>query len=88
MTKDFDLLVRNTNISSSADSVLANVREVNELVRDSCWTTFGRSMYAKNVEVIRDGVVDGPGSVFYSLAAKTKIPTVDYYVMNGRTTDN
>ena len=36
-------------------------------------------MYAKEVDVIRDGVVDGAGSVFYSLAAKTKIPKVDYY---------
>ncbi len=79
LTKDFDLLVRNTNIASTADSVLANVRMVNELVRDSCWCTFGRSMYAKEVDVIRDGVVDGAGSVFYSLAAKTKIPKVDYY---------
>ncbi len=79
LTKDFNLLVRNTNIAASADSVLANVRVVNEVVRDSCWTTFGRSMYSKDVEVIRDGVVDGPGSVFYSLAAKTKIPKVDYY---------
>ncbi|MDQ3015403.1 MAG: ADP-ribosylglycohydrolase family protein [Bacteroidota bacterium] len=79
LMRDFDLVVRNTNIASLADSVLANVRVVNEVVRDSCWTTFGRSMYSKDVEVIRDGIVDGPGSVFYSLAAKAKIPKVDYY---------
>ena len=36
-------------------------------------------MYAKNVNVINDGVISGPGSVFYSLAAKARIPKVDYY---------
>lgn len=79
LTRTFELLVRNTNISSTADSVLANVRALNEGVLDSCWYTFGKSMYARNVEVIRDGITDGPGSVFYSLAAEAKIPKVDYY---------
>ena len=46
---------------------------------DSCWYTFGKSLYAKNVSVINDGNTTGAGSVFYSLAAKTKIPKVDYY---------
>ncbi len=79
LTKTFELLVRNTNIASTADSVIANVRTLNEDVLDSCWYTFGKSMYANNVEVIRDGITDGPGSVFYSLAAEAKIPKVDYY---------
>lgn len=79
ITRDFDLLVRNMNIASTADTIFANVRNLNEAVLDSCWYTFGKSMYAENVEVIRDGKLNGPGSVFYSLAAKAKIPKVDYY---------
>lgn len=79
ITHDFNLLVRGTNIAPTADTILANVRELNEKVLDSCWYTFGKSMYAKNVEVINDGKIDGSGSVFYSLAAKAKIPKVDYY---------
>lgn len=39
----------------------------------------GKSMYAKTSDVIRDGKLNGAGSVFYSLAAKAKIPKVDYY---------
>jgi hypothetical protein len=77
--RDFILLVRNTNIAPTADTILANVRQLNEKVLDSCWYTFGKSMYAKTVDVINDGKVNGPGSVFYSLAAKAKIPKVDYY---------
>jgi hypothetical protein len=79
ITKDFNLLVRGKNIASTADTILANVRELNEKVLDSCWYTFGKPMYAKNVGVINDGKTAGAGSVFYSLAAKTKIPKIDYY---------
>jgi len=79
IVRDFNLLVRGTNIAPTADTILANVRELNEAVLDSCWYTFGKPMYAKNVEVINDGITAGAGSVFYSLAAKTKIPKVDYY---------
>lgn len=77
--RDFELLVRNTNIAPTADTIYANVRQLNEAVLDSCWYTFGKSMYARNVEVINDGKTSGPGSVFYSLAAKARIPKVDYY---------
>ena len=79
VTRDFELLVRGTNFAPSADTILANVRQLNEKVLDSCWYTFGKSMYAKKVDIINDGITDGPGSVFYSLAAKSKIPKVDYY---------
>jgi ADP-ribosylglycohydrolase len=79
ITRDFNLLVRSTNFASTADTILANVRKLNEAVLDSCWYTFGKSMYAKNVNVINDGKTSGAGSVFYSLAAKTKLPKVDYY---------
>jgi hypothetical protein len=79
IARDFELLVRNTNIAPTADTILANVRQLNEKVLDSCWYTFGKSMYARDVSVINDGKINGEGSVFYSLAAKAKIPKVDYY---------
>lgn len=79
LKKDFELLVRGTNIAGDASKVLANVYTLNEAVLDSCWTTFGKPIYAKTAEVIRDGKTRGPGSVFNSLAAKAKLPKVDYY---------
>jgi hypothetical protein len=79
ISREFNLLVRGINIAPLADTILANVRTLNTKVLDSCWYTFGKSMYAKEVDVINDGKTTGAGSVFYSLAAKTKIPKVDYY---------
>lgn len=79
LKKDFELLVRNTNLAGTATKVLANVSSLNRAVLDSCWTTFGNSMYADTPEIIRDGKLNGANSVFYSLAAKAKIPKVDYY---------
>ena len=79
LQKEFELLVRNKNISAAATSVIANIHKLNKAVLDSCWTTFGHSMYAKNVDVIRDGKINGAGSVFYSIAAEAKFPKVDYY---------
>jgi hypothetical protein len=83
--KNFELLVRNINIAPEADSVIANIRTMNEAVLDSCWYTFGKSMYAKNVGMINDGKTSGPGSVFYSLAEKSKLPKVDYYGYSWKT---
>ncbi|MDP4282147.1 MAG: ADP-ribosylglycohydrolase family protein [Bacteroidota bacterium] len=79
MTHSFRLLVRSRNIAPDADTIIANVRTLNEKVLDSCWYTFGKSIYAKNVNVLNDGILNGPGSVFYSIAAKANIPKVDYY---------
>jgi hypothetical protein len=73
------LIVGVKNIASKATKVLSNVSELNEAVLDSCWTTFGWSMYSKTPDIIRDGELNGTGSVFYSLAAEAKIPKVDYY---------
>jgi hypothetical protein len=78
-TRTFNLLVRSTNIAPVADTIYANIRHLNEKVLDSCWHTFGFSLYAKDVNVINDGITGGPGSVFYSLAAKSKLPKEDYY---------
>lgn len=77
--KDFSLLVRTTNIAPKADSILANVQTLNEEVLYKSWITFGKPMYAKHVDVINDGILKGDGSVFYSLAAESKIPKVDYF---------
>jgi hypothetical protein len=79
ISHDFTLLVREKNIAPTADTIFANVRNLNQKVLDSCWYTFGKSMYATQVDVINDGKTRGSGSVFYSLAAKAKIPKVDYY---------
>ncbi len=76
---NFDLLVRPENIAMQADTIYANVSKLNEAVLDSCWFTFGKSLYAKDVSVINDGITSGAASVFYSLAAKAKLPKVDYY---------
>ncbi len=79
ISHDFNLLVRGENIALTADTIYANIRELNELVLDSCWYTFGKPLYAKNISVINDGKLSGDGSVFYSLATKSKLPKVDYY---------
>ena len=78
-TREFSLLVRGRNLAPLADTIYSNVRKLNEKVLDSCWYTFGKSLYAKEISVINDGKTSGPGSVFYSLAAKANIPKVDYY---------
>jgi hypothetical protein len=59
--------------------IIQLITQINEEVLDSCWITFGKPMYATNVEVINDGVKDGVGSVFYSLAAKSNLPKIDYF---------
>ncbi|MDP4278501.1 MAG: ADP-ribosylglycohydrolase family protein, partial [Bacteroidota bacterium] len=79
LEKPFELLVRTNNIAMTADTIYANVREVNKSVLDSCWTTFGKPMYAKHVNVINDGILQGEGSVFYSIASKSNLPKVDYF---------
>ena len=79
LTKDFNIVVKPQNLALKADTIYANVRTLNEAVLDSCWITFGKPMYAKSVDVINDGVKNGPGSVFYSLAAKAKDPKIDFF---------
>lgn len=79
LDKSFELLVRSSNIAPQADTIYTNVRNLNAAVLDSCWYTFGKPMYAQSVNIINDGVVNGEGSVFYSLASKAKLPKVDYF---------
>ena len=73
ITKDFELLVKTKNIAPKADTIYANIRKLNEEVLDSCWITFGKPMYATNVEVINDGVKDGVGSVFLFISGQKVI---------------
>ena len=79
ISHEFKLLVRGENIAIKADTILANVRQVNMAVLDSCWITFGKPMYAKNISVLNDGKTNGSGSVFYSLETKSNSPKIDYY---------
>ena len=79
ISKEFNILVKPDNLAFKADTIYTNVRSVNDAVLDSCWLTFGKPMYAKTVDVIRDGVKKGAGSVFYSLASKSSAPKIDYF---------
>jgi hypothetical protein len=80
--------VRSANIAPQADTIYTNVRNLNAAVLDSCWYTFGKPMYAQSVNVINDGVLNGEGSVFYSLASKAKLPKVDYFGYGWKTAKN
>ncbi|MBQ0077153.1 MAG: ADP-ribosylglycohydrolase family protein [Bacteroidales bacterium] len=77
--KEFDLVVRGRNIAPENAEILSLVKETNFEVLDSCWTTVAHSFYAPNVDVICDGVYDGPGASFYSLADKYIGPKEDYF---------
>lgn len=79
LTKHFELLVRTKNIAPEADSILTNIRTMNEEALYKCWITFGKPMYAHSVDVIRDGRLNGEGSVFYSLAAHADLPKIDWF---------
>lgn len=79
LTKTFELLVRTQNIAPQADTIYANVRELNSEVLDSCWYTFGKPLYANSVNIINDGILKGEGSVFYSLASRATLPKIDYF---------
>jgi len=77
--QSFELLVRTRNIAPQADTIYANVRELNKAVLDSCWITFAKPMYAGDVSVINDGKLQGEGSVFYSLASRSNSSKTDYF---------
>lgn len=79
LSKRFELLVRTKNIAPEADSILTNIRTMNDEVLYKCWITFGKPMYAHSVDVIRDGRLNGEGSAFYSLAAHSDLPKIDWF---------
>ncbi|MBP9987510.1 MAG: ADP-ribosylglycohydrolase family protein [Bacteroidales bacterium] len=79
ISKKFQLTVRGRNLAPEAEEILSLAKNTNFEVLDSCWTTVSHSFYAGNVDVIRDGVLDGPGSSFYSLEEKSIAPRQDYF---------
>lgn len=79
ISKEFVLVVRGRNIAPEAEQIIANVKKTNMEVLKRSWITFGEPMYADTVSVINDGVLNGAGSVFYSLAAAADLPKIDYF---------
>ncbi len=78
ISRVFEIRVRNKNLAPEADQILANVRHTNTTRRDSLWLTVGYSLYTDDVESIRDGIMHGDGSTFYSID-KTIGSKTDYY---------
>jgi len=78
LTRPLDLVVRGKNLAPAAQEIIANVRETNTERRDDMWLTVPRSLYADQVDVIRDGTRLGDGSTFYSIA-DTPEPKKDFY---------
>ena len=77
-SQQIPLRIRPENLAFSADKVLANVPVTNDRVRDSMWYSFGRSLYAQKVDVIRDGKYRGEHSVYYTILNEYSNPKVDY----------
>lgn len=67
------------NLAPEAAEILALTRETDRATLDSCWITIPETYRAYTVDVIRDGVVGGPGSAFYSLGEKSNAPKRDYF---------
>ncbi|MFQ5770022.1 MAG: ADP-ribosylglycohydrolase family protein, partial [bacterium] len=78
INRKFELVVRGKNLASTTAKVLSNVQQTDAKRRDAMWLTVGKSLYAENVEVIRDGRRLGKGSTFYSINSKLS-KKVDYY---------
>ena len=77
-SQQVSLRVRPENLAFSAAEILTNVPVTNDQVRDSMWYSFGKSLYAKNVYVIRDGKYRGEYSVYYTILNDFNNPKVDY----------
>ena len=63
----FNLLVRGENYAESVKSILSNVTTTSASTRDSMWVSISPSMFAKDIQIINDGKINGQGSVFYSI---------------------
>ena len=77
--KDFELIVRGKNISKTADEIIASARNSRLDIIDSCWTTNSLDYYAGTVDVINDGILNGPHSVFASITEKSNSPKSDWF---------
>lgn len=78
LSHDVKLMVRPDNLAFSAKEVIANVPVTNIEIRDAMAFSY-KSMYADNVEVIRDGKYNGNRSVFLSILNRDKNPKIDFY---------
>lgn len=78
LTKDFVLVVRGHNIATEG-KILSSATETAFDILDSCWMTNSMSYYAKDISVLNDGVLDGAGSVFCSLAEKSNAPRCEWF---------
>ena len=77
--KTFHLVVRGRNLAPDAADILALTAVTDTATLDSCWTTIPASYRAATVDVIRDGVLGGPGASFYSLGEKSNAPKQDFF---------
>ncbi|SEL84411.1 ADP-ribosylglycohydrolase [Parapedobacter koreensis] len=77
-TRELKVRVTGPNLALQATRVLSNVSRLDIAARDSLWLTVPYSLYANDVEAIRDGNVAGEGSTYYSIDG-THEPKVDYY---------
>lgn len=78
ITASYNLLVRGENLAPDAREIVSNVSRTNASSRDSMWLSVSKELYAADVSVIRDGVRNGKGSVFYSIDG-THQPRQDFY---------
>ena len=78
LTRGVSLVVRGPNLASAAERVLASVRKTDSDRRDEMWLTVPRSLYADEVDVIRDGKHLGDGSTFYSIEGHGR-PKRDFF---------
>jgi hypothetical protein len=67
------------NLAPDAAEILALTRETDRATLDSCWLTIPVTYRAYTVDVINDGIVDGPGAAFYSLGEKSNAPKRDFF---------
>jgi hypothetical protein len=78
LQQGFTLVARGRNLAPSARRILTNTQRTRGATIDSMYITVGRSLFAEEVQVIRDGKVTGDGSTFYSVEGGGE-PKIDYY---------
>lgn len=79
ITKDLDLIVRGRNISKSSSEIISLSKKSRLDIIDSCWTTNSMDYYAENIDVINDGIINGPHSVFATVTEKSNGQKRDYF---------
>lgn len=76
--RQFLFTVLGKNLAKSAERILANVKRTHIKTRDAMWLSAPYSLYANDVEAIRDGIRFGARSTFYSIDGRHE-PKTDYY---------